>query len=151
MLQGKKTHRPITHQMCWFSGTGGDRTLDQQAISLPSGRVTHRWTGCMQKQNIHSFQVVPTEFSLHCSLLLCSTLLPCPTIFLSVPLERNCSYFSPTFPPLLSLVSWLTILNVWLCYSPSARPAVSWSRYGGCGSLHVTHRSLRRDDLMPLQ
>ena len=37
-----------------FSGTGGDRTLDQQAITLPSGRITHSWTGCMQKSK-HSF------------------------------------------------------------------------------------------------
>lgn len=50
VLQKKKHIGSITHQMCWFSGTGGDRTLDQQAISLPSGRITHNWTDSMQRK-----------------------------------------------------------------------------------------------------
>lgn len=52
--QKKKHTDSITHQMCWFSGTGGDRTLDQQAISLPSGRITYNWTESMQKNTKHS-------------------------------------------------------------------------------------------------
>lgn len=87
--------------MCWFSGTGGDRPLDQQAISLPSGRITHSWTGYMQKRNIPPFQVVSTGFSEHCSLLLSFSLLLCPHIF-------SFFFVCPTGNELLFLYSHLS-------------------------------------------
>lgn len=106
----KKAHRPITHQMCWFSGTAGDRTLDQQAISLPSGRITHHWTGCIRKNKTF----LPFKWSLQDSFFspprLLTSSLP-SHLFLSLPLVMNCSLSFPTFPPLVAFLPWLTGLN----------------------------------------
>lgn len=154
----KNAHRLITHQMCWFSGTGGDRPLDQQAISLPSGRITHNWTGCMQKWNIPPFQVVSTGFSAHCSLLLSFSLLLCPHIFFVCPtgnkllflyshLSFSCCFLVLTdrFESLLNITVFLS-LSLLLAHS-----AVSWQRYGSYGSLLATHDSSKSDDLVSQQ
>lgn len=95
VLQKKKHIDPITLQICWFSGTGGERTLNQQAISLPSGRLTHNWTDSMQKkQPFLTFKwslkdclciVVSSTHSQSFSGVAC---------FLSVPPVINCSLFT---------------------------------------------------------
>lgn len=76
-----KKHTDLSLIKCVGFQRRGDRPLDQQAIILPSGRITHNWTGYMQKWTISPFQVVSAGFSVHCSLLLSFSLLLCPHIF----------------------------------------------------------------------
>lgn len=103
--QKKKHTDSITHQMCWFSGTGGDRTLDQQAISLPSGRITYNWTESMQKtQNIPLFQVVSKGFSLHCSLL--HSFSPITSFFVCLTGNELLFLLPPFLPLLLFCFDW---------------------------------------------
>ena len=105
----KKSHTdPSLIRRVGFWETGGDRTLVQQAISLPGGRITHKWTDCIakkkKKKNIPPFQVVPTGFSLHCSLLLSFSLLLWPHIFFVCPAGNE--LLSRLLPPFLPLVSF---------------------------------------------
>lgn len=122
--QKKKHIDPITHQMCWFSGTGGDRTLDQQAISLPSGRITHNWTDSMQKNKTF----LPFKWSLKDSLCIVLSSTPshsfsAVTSFLSVPPVMNCSLYSHLSCPccffaLTDRFESLLRLAVFLSFSP---------------------------------
>lgn len=113
--QKKKHIDPITHQMCWFSGTGGDRTLDQQAISLPSGRITHNWTDSMQKNKTF----LPFKWSLKDSL--CIVLSSTPSHSFSLLLCRHIFFVCPTgnellslLPPFLPLLLFCFDWQVWI-------------------------------------
>ena len=160
----KKSHTdPSLIRRVGFWETGGDRTLVQQAISLPGGRITHKWTDCIAKKKKKK-TFLPFKWSLQDSL--CIVLSSSPshffsdlTSFLSVPPVMNCSPVSShlssplfLFSTLIDRFESLLRLAVFLSLSSSPSfffffsfwlvPQLSWQSYGSCGSLRTTHHSL---------